>query len=112
MTATNAVTITDSAAARIAFLAAQEGDDNVFLRIAVNGGGCSGFSYEFKFDTQVASDDVMFEKADAKVAIDEISLAYLEGSEIDYLEELIGSRFEIRNPQAESSCGCGTSFSI
>ena len=82
------------------------------LRVAVKGGGCSGFQYIFKIVDEVNEDDQVFQKEESRVIIDEISLQFLEGAEIDYNEELIGSSFKINNPNATSSCGCGTSFSF
>ena len=82
------------------------------LRVAVKGGGCSGFQYIFNIVDKVAEDDQIFEKEDCRVIIDNTSLQFLEGAEIDYSEELIGSSFKINNPNATSSCGCGTSFSF
>ena len=82
------------------------------LRIAVKGGGCSGFQYIVNIVEKVNEDDQIFEKEDCRVVIDKISLQFLEGAEIDYKEELIGSSFKINNPNATSSCGCGTSFSF
>ena len=112
MSNTDLVTVTDNAAKRIAFLMAQEGDDSVALRVAVNGGGCSGFQYAFSFDDARQADDLVIEKDGATVLIDSMSQLYLAGSEIDFVEDVIGSSFQIRNPNATSSCGCGTSFSI
>ena len=82
------------------------------LRVAVKGGGCSGFQYVFSMVDQVNEDDQVFEKYECKVIIDKMSLEFLQGAEIDYREELIGSSFKISNPNASSSCGCGTSFSF
>ena len=82
------------------------------LRVAVKGGGCSGFQYVFDIVEQVNENDKVFEKYNCRVIIDETSLQFLEGAEIDYSEELIGSSFKINNPNATSSCGCGTSFSF
>ena len=82
------------------------------LRVAVKGGGCSGFQYIFNIVNQINEDDQVFEKEDCRVIIDKTSLQFLEGAEIDYSEELIGSSFKINNPNATSSCGCGTSFSF
>ncbi|WP_376874011.1 HesB/IscA family protein [Albirhodobacter sp. R86504] len=81
------------------------------LRVAVEGGGCSGFQYEIKLDTP-ASDDIILEGAGQKVLIDPVSLPFLTGAVIDFTDELIGARFAIENPNATSSCGCGTSFSM
>ena len=82
------------------------------LRVAVKGGGCSGFQYIFNIVDNFDEDDQVFEKDDSRVVIDKTSLQFLEGAEIDYIEELIGSSFKINNPNATSSCGCGTSFSF
>ena len=82
------------------------------LRVAVKGGGCSGFQYVFKIVDQVNEDDQVFEKDDTRVVIDNTSLQFLDGAEIDYIEELIGSSFKINHPNATSSCGCGTSFNF
>ena len=105
------VRVSSSAAKRIAALAAAEGPGAMF-RIAVNGGGCSGFQYEFSFDGVRADDDVLIEQDGARVLIDTASLEFLGGSEVDFIEGLMGSHFEIKNPNAKSSCGCGTSFSV
>lgn len=105
------VTLTASAAKRInAILAKQDGAD--FLRVSVDGGGCSGFSYKFDFATGPNEDDVVIEQDGAKVLIDAMSLEFLGGSEIDFSTELIGAAFKINNPNATAACGCGTSFSI
>lgn len=106
------VGITANAAKRIAFLLGQENRPGLKLRVAVNGGGCSGFSYAFDFDDTVNDDDTSVERDGVIVLIDEVSMEYLAGSEIDFVEDLIGSAFQINNPNAASSCGCGTSFSI
>ena len=104
-------TVSDSAAAKIGSLIATEPGATAF-RVAVNGGGCSGFQYEFGFAQEVGSDDMLIEKLGAKVAVDSVSLPFLEGAEIDWVDDLIGSSFKIRNPNAKSSCGCGVSFSV
>ncbi len=83
-----------------------------FFRITVLGGGCAGFQYKFDFSESVKEDDILFEYQNAKVLIDKTSIELIKGSKIDYVTELIGSSFKISNPQASSSCGCGTSFSI
>jgi iron-sulfur cluster assembly accessory protein len=103
--------VSNSAAIKISDLIATEPGAALF-RVAVNGGGCSGFSYEFGFAQAVGEDDVVVEKGNAKVAIDAVSLPFLEGAEIDWVDDLIGSSFKIRNPNAKSSCGCGVSFSV
>ena len=107
----NTVTLTPSAAKRInAILAKQDGAE--MLRVSVEGGGCSGFSYKFDFAQEANSDDTVIELDGAQVAIDEMSMEFLAGSEIDFSTELIGSAFKINNPNATAGCGCGTSFSI
>lgn len=106
------VTLSESAARRIRKLRQMEGDDNLMLRVSVSGGGCSGFQYGFSLDGQSTGDDVVFEQHGVTVVIDEVSLGLLEGSVIDYVEDLIGASFQIRNPNAASTCGCGSSFAI
>ena len=106
------VTVTDKAAQRIAVLKQKQGDPGLMLRVSVSGGGCSGFQYGFEFDTQRAPDDIVVEKEGVTVLVDSMSLMYLLGSEIDFVEDLIGASFQVRNPNAQSSCGCGSSFSI
>jgi iron-sulfur cluster assembly accessory protein len=110
-TMSHPVTVTERAARRIAEIAA--GDPAApNLRVSVEGGGCSGFSYRFALVGDTAPDDLVIEQAGARVLIDPVSLEYLSGSEIDFVDELIGQSFKIRNPNATASCGCGTSFSI
>ena len=105
------VTLTASAAKRInAILAKQDGAD--FLRVSVEGGGCSGFSYKFDFAETKNEDDMIVELDGARVLIDEMSREFLSGSEIDFSTELIGAAFKINNPNATAACGCGTSFSV
>lgn len=106
------ILVTENAARRIAVLKAQEQVDNAFLRIAVSGGGCSGFQYGLSFDDQRNEDDVVFERDGVGVIVDEVSLDLLNGAEVDFVEDLMGASFQIRNPNAASSCGCGNSFSI
>lgn len=106
------ITVTDSAARRIAALRQQEEAEGAFLRIAVSGGGCSGFQYGLSFDGQCNPDDFVFEKDGIAVVVDEVSLELLNGSEVDFVEDLMGASFHIKNPNAASSCGCGNSFSI
>ncbi|NNG05513.1 MAG: iron-sulfur cluster insertion protein ErpA [Inquilinus sp.] len=108
----NRLLISASAARRVAELIRAESDDGLMLRVAVSGGGCSGFQYGFSFDDTVRDDDLTFERDGVKVVVDEVSLDLLAGAEIDYVEELIGASFQIRNPNATSSCGCGSSFAI
>jgi iron-sulfur cluster assembly accessory protein len=105
------VTVTDRAARRIAEIVAGE-PTNRALRVSVEGGGCSGFQYKFDLVPAAEPDDLVLERAGATVVIDRVSLDYLAGSEIDFVEDLIGATFKVKNPQATSSCGCGTSFSI
>lgn len=104
--------VSERAARRVHELIAREGDEALKLRIAVNGGGCSGFQYEFKLDKAEEPGDVAVEKDGVTVVIDGTSLLYMMGAEVDYAEELVGSYFKITNPNAQSSCGCGTSFSV
>ncbi len=105
------VSMTDRAAKRIASLSAHEGKP-VLLRVAVAGGGCSGFQYGFELDDSRKDDDLVLERDGAVVVIDETSISLLQGSEIDWIEDLAGAMFVISNPNATSSCGCGTSFSV
>jgi iron-sulfur cluster insertion protein len=104
--------ITASAAKRVAALKAAEGNSDLMLRITVSGGGCAGFQYGFDFDAETHDDDQVFERDGIKVVIDEMSLELLAGGVVDFKEDLLGSYFSIENPNATSSCGCGTSFSI
>lgn len=104
--------VTDAAARRVAELIAQDGRPDLKLRLQVLGGGCSGFQYDFGFDETVGEDDLVIEKDGVTVLVDSISLEYLRGSEFDFVEEMIGSSFQVRNPNATASCGCGTSFSV
>ena len=105
------VTLSASAAKQINAIMAKQGFEK-YLRVAVEGGGCSGFQYKFDFAETPNDDDLVLERDGARVLIDEISVGFLEGSEIDYANELIGSAFRIHNPNAVAACGCGTSFSI
>jgi iron-sulfur cluster insertion protein len=106
------VVITDGAARRIAALKQQEKAGGAFLRIAVSGGGCSGFQYGLTFDNQRNPDDFVFERGDVAVIVDDVSLDLLNGAEVDFVEDLMGASFQIKNPNAASSCGCGNSFSV
>lgn len=105
------VSVTDSAARRIAYLASREQLPSM-LRVAVLGGGCSGFQYNFDFDSKRNDDDLVIEKNGATVLIDSTSLEFIKGSEIDYVDEMVGASFQVRNPNATSSCGCGSSFAV
>jgi iron-sulfur cluster insertion protein len=107
-----AITISDSAAKRVLVLRELEGDDSLMLRITVSGGGCSGFQYGFSFDKQKNEDDYVFEHLGVAVITDDASLDLLNGSVIDFVEDLMGASFQIRNPNATASCGCGSSFSV
>ena len=102
---------TRSAAAKVAELIAEEGNPNLKLRVFVQGGGCSGFQYGFTFDEIVNEDDTRMEKNGVTLLIDAMSLQYLVGAEIDYKDDLEGAQFVIKNPNATSTCGCGSSFS-
>jgi iron-sulfur cluster assembly accessory protein len=105
------VTLSDAAAKRIAEIVALDAG-KLALRVTVEGGGCSGFSYKFDLAEAPQDDDVVVANGDAKVLIDSLSLVYMAGSEIDFVDNLLGQSFQIKNPNAVASCGCGTSFSI
>ena len=104
--------ITDGAAAQIARLAAQEPEPGTMLRITISGGGCSGFQYGFSLDRTIDEGDRVFGTDGARVVVDDVSFDLLGGAVIDFVEDLSGSAFQIRNPNASSSCGCGTSFAL
>ncbi|QQP87857.1 iron-sulfur cluster insertion protein ErpA [Skermanella sp. TT6] len=106
------LSISDSAARRVAALRQMEGDDALMLRITVSGGGCSGFQYGFGFDKTVNEDDYVFEHLGTSVVTDDVSLDLLNGSIIDFVEDLMGASFQIKNPNATASCGCGSSFAV
>jgi iron-sulfur cluster assembly accessory protein len=105
------VTVTERAALRIGEILRQE-PTGTMLRISVEGGGCSGFQYKFDTERAKADDDIVIERAGATVLIDPVSLNYMAGSEIDFVDDLIGSAFKVHNPKATASCGCGTSFAL
>lgn len=105
------VTVSDSAARRIAEIVSADAGKKA-LRVSVEGGGCSGFSYKFDVVDAQADDDLVISKDGATVLIDSLSLVYMTGSEIDFVDNLLGQSFQIKNPNAVASCGCGTSFSI
>lgn len=105
------MTLTESAAKRIKAILAKQPDAKL-LRVSVDGGGCSGFSYKFDLTDTQNSDDLLVERNGVGVVIDEMSLEFLHGSEIDFTTELIGAAFKINNPNATAACGCGTSFSV
>ena len=104
--------ISDAAVKRLAWMIDQEGDQDLMLRVTVSGGGCSGYQYGFSFDDTVTPDDLTFEKDGVRVVTDDASMDLLAGSQVDYKDELVGSFFTINNPNASSSCGCGTSFAV
>jgi iron-sulfur cluster assembly accessory protein len=105
------VTLSQTAARRLQEIARQE-DRPVMLRVAVDGGGCSGFQYRFELVETAEADDLRIERDGAAALVDEVSLAFLKGAEIDFADELAGAQFRVRNPNAKSSCGCGVSFTI
>ena len=106
------VTITDQAAKRIAVLRESEGNEQLMLRITVSGGGCSGFQYGFSLDDVMSQEDLTFEHNGIRVVTDDVSLQFLEGAVVDFKTELGGSFFQVDNPNATASCGCGASFSV
>ena len=105
------ITLTDAAATKVKDLIDAEGTPELALRVAVRPGGCSGFSYEMFFDTDVAADDTLTDQAGVRVVVDEASLELLKGATLDYKDGLQGAGFAIENPNAQRSCGCGKSFS-
>ncbi len=111
MSAETPVSISARAARRIAEILKSEGPE-ARLRLAVTGGGCSGFQYDFAIDDARGDDDLVLERDGATVLIDAMSLDFLRGAEIDFVDDLIGAAFKVNNPNATSSCGCGTSFSV
>jgi iron-sulfur cluster insertion protein len=106
------VRVSERAARRIGEILAREGQPGMRLRISVSGGGCSGFQYDFALDDQAEDGDVAIEQGGARVVVDGMSLMYLLGCELDYVEDLTGSYFRVSNPNATASCGCGNSFAI
>ena len=105
------VTLSDSAAKRIGVILKSDAEKKA-MRVSVEGGGCSGVSYKFDLVSDADADDLVLEKGDAKVLIDSLSLVYMNGAEIDFVDNLLGQSFQIKNPNAVASCGCGTSFSV
>jgi iron-sulfur cluster assembly accessory protein len=105
------VTVTERAALRIGEILGKE-PAGTMLRVSVAGGGCSGFQYKFDTERERADDDMVIERSGATVLIDPVSLNYMAGSEIDFVDDLIGSSFKVNNPKATASCGCGTSFAL
>ena len=106
------VGFTEAAASKVKILVEEEKNPNLKLRVSVDGGGCSGFQYAFAFDEGISEDDTVIEKGGATMLIDVTSMQYLNGAEVDYVEGLEGARFVINNPNADSTCGCGSSFSM
>lgn len=106
------IQISEKAAQQISFMLSKENNTNLMFRVKVSGGGCAGFQYSFDFDDKKNDEDLIFSDKGVSVIIDDVSLDLLGGSEIDYVEDLIGSFFQIKNPNASSTCGCGTSFSL
>lgn len=107
-----AVALSASAARRVAALREKEGNPALRLRLTVSGGGCSGFQYGFAFDVAVNADDHVFTRDGVDLVVDDVSLDLIAGAEVDFVEDLMGASFQIRNPNATSSCGCGNSFSL
>ncbi len=105
------ITISERAAKKISQIIAKE-DINKVLRISVSGGGCSGFQYGFDLEKSQKDDDLVFEKDGVRVIVDTVSIMYMDGSEVDFVDDLIGASFQIKNPNATAACGCGTSFSL
>jgi len=110
--ASGPITVSASAARQVARLLRNEENSDQALRVSVSGGGCSGFQYGFAFDAGPREDDLVIKKEGVTVVIDSVSAGYMAGSEIDYIDDLVGASFQINNPRAVSSCGCGTSFSL
>ena len=106
------MTLTDSAANKVRRLREEEGDDSLMLRVYVTGGGCSGFCHGFNFASDMGEDDANFKNGDVTLVVDSLSYQYLQGSTVDYTEGLEGARFVVQNPNATTTCGCGSSFSI
>jgi len=103
---------TDAAAGKVRELMAEEGDESLMLRVYISGGGCSGFQYGFTFEQSLGDGDEIFENGGVRLLVDPMSFQYLLGAEIDYTEGLSGAQFVIRNPNASTTCGCGSSFSV
>ena len=106
------VGVTESAADRVQTLIKMEGKPNMMLRVSVSGGGCSGFQYGITLDDQMGDEDRVFEDHGIRLVVDQTSLDLLDGSMVDFVEDLVGSSFQIKNPNATSTCGCGSSFSV
>lgn len=108
----NQVSLTEAAAARVAAIAKRQGGVPAILRLSVEGGGCAGFQYRFGLETDIAADDLTSETAGVRLVVDPVSLDLIDGSLVDYVENLGGASFQVKNPNAASGCGCGTSFSV
>ena len=106
------LTFTAAAAAKVGALIAEEGNADLKLRVYISGGGCSGFQYGFEFDENQAEDDLALQRDGVTLLVDPLSLQYLVGAEVDYRESLQGAQFVIRNPNAKTTCGCGSSFTV
>ena len=106
------IQLSERAAVKVKTLINAEADDSLRLRVFITGGGCNGFSYGFTFDDEVADDDAVVERDGVAMVVDAMSYPYLEGSQVDYVEDLNGAQFVVTNPNAASTCGCGNSFSI
>lgn len=106
------ITFTDAAAKKVKLLIAEEDNADLKLRVYISGGGCAGFSYGFSFDAEVNEGDMTVENGDVALVVDPMSYQYLAGSEVDYTEGLEGAQFVVRNPNATTTCGCGSSFSV
>ncbi len=106
------ISLTSSAARRVAQIAAKQGNPALKLRLSVDGGGCAGFQYKFGLETDVAPDDLAVETDGVTLVVDPMSLPLVDGCEVDYVESLGGAAFQVRNPNAASGCGCGSSFSV
>jgi iron-sulfur cluster assembly accessory protein len=107
-----AIRLSPSAAKRVAAIAARQGNPELKLRLAVDGGGCAGFQYKFGLESAAAPDDLIVETDGVTLLVDPISRPFLEGAEVDYVESLGGAAFQVKNPNATSGCGCGTSFAV
>ena len=106
------IQFSERAAAKVKSLIDLEGDDSLRLRVFITGGGCNGFSYGFTFDDETAEDDAVVNREGVSMVVDAMSYPYLEGSQVDYVEDLNGAQFVVINPNAASTCGCGNSFSV
>ena len=106
------VTLLENAANRVKQLQEKKGNPNLMLRLSIDAGGCSGFQYSFGFSEETNDDDHVFENHGVKLVVDDVSLDLIDGAEIDFVEQMVGSAFQVKNPNAESGCGCGSSFSV